>query len=203
MGLDAARLTVNQQIVSVQYQLIESDLKTPTSRRNIDLDPRTVAELRRHRRRQLEERMATGQRGDDGYVFAKPDGSPIHPDLVSQTFERAVARLDDPRIRLHDLRHTHATILLQQNVHPKVVSERLGHSSVAFTMTVYQHVMPRPTSPSSLHLRNRRLRQQRARTCAIESPRGYWEPSSASVTTVLRCRLAQSGVFALGPAVRR
>ena len=78
----------------------------------------------------------------DGYVFAKPDGSPIHPDLISQTFERAVAKLDIPRIRLHDLRHTHATILLQQNVHPKVVSERLGHSSVAFTMTVYQHVMP-------------------------------------------------------------
>ena len=49
---------------------------------------------------------------------------------------------DIPRIRLHDLRHTHATILLPQNVHPKVVSERLGHSSVAFTMTVYQHVMP-------------------------------------------------------------
>ena len=140
--LDAARLTVNQQIVSVQYKLIEGDLKTPTSRRSIDLDPRTVAELRRHRRRQLEERMATGQRGDDSYVFAKPDGSPIHPDLISQTFERAVAKLDVPRIRLHDLRHTHATILLQQNVHPKVVSERLGHSSVAFTMTVYQHVMP-------------------------------------------------------------
>ena len=142
VDLEAARLTINQQIVSVQYQLIESDLKTPTSRRNIDLDPRTVAELRRHRRSQLEERMATGHRGDDGYVFAKPDGSPIHPDLISQTFERAVAKLDVPRIRLHDLRHTHATILLQQNVHPKVVSERLGHSSVAFTMTVYQHVMP-------------------------------------------------------------
>ena len=142
VDLDAARLTVNQQIVSVQYKLIEGDLKTPTSRRSIDLDPRTVAELRRHRRRQLEERMATGKRGDDGYVFAKPDGSPIHPDLISQTFERAVAKLDVPRIRLHDLRHTHATILLQQNVHPKVVSERLGHSSVAFTMTVYQHVMP-------------------------------------------------------------
>ena len=142
VDLDAARLTVNQQIVSVQYKLIEGDLKTPTSRRSIDLDPRTVAELRRHRRRQLEERMATGQRRGDGYVFSKPYGSPIHPDLISQTFERTVAKLDVPRIRLHDLRHTHATILLQQNVHPKVVSERLGHSSVAFTMTVYQHVMP-------------------------------------------------------------
>ena len=102
----------------------------------------TVTELRHHRRNQLEQRMATGRRSDDGYVFAKPDGSPVHPDYISQTFRRAVAKLDVPRIRLHDLRHTHASILLQQGVNAKVVSERLGHSSVAFTMTVYQHVMP-------------------------------------------------------------
>ncbi len=142
VGLDAARLTVNQQIVSVEYELIEDDLKTASSRRAIDLDEQTVAMLRRHRRHQLEERMASGRRGDDGFVFAKPDGSPIHPDLISQTFQRFMARSDLPKIRLHDLRHTHATILLQQNVHPKVVSERLGHSSIAFTMTVYQHIMP-------------------------------------------------------------
>ena len=64
------------------------------------------------------------------------------PVTEGMVFQRTVAKLDLPRIRLHDLRHTHATILLQQNVHPKVVSERLGHSSIAFTMTVYQHVMP-------------------------------------------------------------
>ena len=142
VDLDAARLTVNQQIVSVEYELIEDDLKTASSRRTIDLDEQTVAMLRRHRRQQLEERMASGQRGDDGFVFAKPDASPVHPDLISQTFQRFMAQSDLPKIRLHDLRHTHATILLQQNVHPKVVSERLGHSSIAFTMTVYQHVMP-------------------------------------------------------------
>ena len=122
--------------------IIESSLKSATSRRTIDLDPLTVAELRHHRRTQLEQRMATGRRSDDGYVFAKPDGSPVHPAYISQTFRRAVAKLDVPRIRLHDLRHTHASILLQQGVNAKVVSERLGHSSVAFTMTVYQHVMP-------------------------------------------------------------
>ena len=142
VDLNAARLTVNQQILSVGYNLIESSLKSATSRRTIDLDPLTVTELRRHRRSQLEQRMATGRRSDDAYVFAKPDGSPVHPDYISQTFRRAVAKLDVPRIRLHDLRHTHASILLQQGVNAKVVSERLGHSSVAFTMTVYQHVMP-------------------------------------------------------------
>jgi len=79
VDLDTARLTVNQQIVSVEYKLVEDDLKTASSRRTIDLDPRTVAMSRRHRRRQLEERMATGRRDDDGYVFAKPDGSPSTP----------------------------------------------------------------------------------------------------------------------------
>ncbi len=142
VDLNVARLTVNQQVVSVDYKLIVDDLKNETSRRTIDLDEHTIAMLRRHRRQQLEELMASGRRGDDGFVIAKPDDSPVHPDLISQTFERTVAHLDVPRIRLHDLRHTHATILLQQNVHPKVVSERLGHSSIAFTMTVYQHVMP-------------------------------------------------------------
>ena len=60
VDLDTARLTVSQQLLSVEYKLIESDLKTPTSRRTIDLDPHTVAQLRLHRRRQLEDRMATG-----------------------------------------------------------------------------------------------------------------------------------------------
>ena len=134
VDLDTARLIVSQQLLSVEYKLIESDLRTPTSRRTIDLDPHTVTQPRIHRRNQLDKRMATGHRHTDGYVFAKPDGSPIHPDLISQTFERLLAK--------HDLRHTHATILLQQGINPKVVSERLGHTSVSFTMDVYQHVLP-------------------------------------------------------------
>ena len=79
---------------------------------------------------------------DSGFVFAKPGGDPFHPDYFSQSFERLVAKMDLPTIRLHDLRHTHATLLIQTGVPVKVVSERLGHSSPAFTMTVYQHVLP-------------------------------------------------------------
>ena len=142
VDLDSARLTVNQQITSVEYEATVDDLKTSTSRRTIDLDERTVVVLRKLRKRQLEEQLASGKRIDNGFVFAKPDGRPIHPDLISQTFQRTVRDLDVTRIRLHDLRHTHATILLQAGVPVKVVSERLGHSSPAFTITTYQHVMP-------------------------------------------------------------
>lgn len=72
--------------------------------------------------------MATGVRvNDSGSVFAKPDGSPLHPDYyMSQTLERLLKRMDLPRIRLHDLRHTHATLILKEGVPVKVVSERLG-----------------------------------------------------------------------------
>jgi len=93
---------MNQQIVSVEYELIEEDLNTPTSRRTIDLDERTVAVMRRHRRQQIEDQLANGVRVNDGYVFARNDGSPIHPDFTSQTFERLTAQSLLPRIRLHD-----------------------------------------------------------------------------------------------------
>ena len=142
VDLDNARLVVSQQILSVEYQATVADVKTTNSRRTIDLDPRTVTVLRSWRRQQLEQRMSTGRRSDDEFVFTRPDGGPIHPDLFSQSWDRLMRASDVRRIRLHDLRHTHATILLKAAVPVKVVSERLGHSSPAFTMTVYQHVLP-------------------------------------------------------------
>src|SRR5205814_9374659 len=104
---------------------------------------RTTDILRSWRTEQLKERLAKGASKDEsGFVFARTDGSALHPDLLSQTFDRLVAHSGLPRISLHDLRHTHATILLRAGVPVKVVSERLGHASAAFTITVYQHVMP-------------------------------------------------------------
>ena len=79
--------------------------------------------------------------GDD-LVFVKADGTSMHPDVFSQLFDRTVAKVEIPAISLHDLRHTHATLLLKAGVHVKVVSERLGHANAAFTMNVYQHVLP-------------------------------------------------------------
>ena len=111
VDLDTARLVVSQSVLSVDYEASVADVKTATSRRTIDLDARTVATLRAWRRRQLEERLSTGRR-DDEFVFARPDGRPVHPDYFSQCWDRLVAASPLPRIRLHDLRHTHASILL-------------------------------------------------------------------------------------------
>lgn len=141
LDLDSGRVSVRQALVSVAYEVSISDVKTGTSRRTIDIDADVVQVLRDWFKARTEERDGTEPAADD-LVFTKDDGSWLHPDTFSQLFDRTVARIKVPVISLHDLRHTHATLLLKAGVHVKVVSERLGHANVAFTMNVYQHVLP-------------------------------------------------------------
>jgi integrase len=141
LDLDAGRVSVRQALVSVAYEATISDVKTGTSRRTIDIDEGIVQVLDDWFKTRTEERDGTTPSPDD-LVFVKADGRSMHPDIFSQLFDRTVARLDVPTISLHDLRHTHATLLLKAGVHVKVVSERLGHANIAFTMNVYQHVLP-------------------------------------------------------------
>lgn len=75
-------------------------------------------------------------------MFTKIDGSPLHPERFSREFDRRIERWALPRIRLHDLRHTWATLALQAGIHPKVVSERLGHANISITLDTYSHVSP-------------------------------------------------------------
>ena len=80
--------------------------------------------------------------GDEGFVFSRPDGSTFLPDTVSHAFSKIARRAGLRGVRLHDLRHTHASLLLRQGVHPKIVQERLGHASISTTLDIYSHVMP-------------------------------------------------------------
>jgi integrase len=99
--------------------------------------------LKAQRTHQLEERLRGGPAWiDTGLVFTMPDGRGWHPDVMTRAFARLVKRSGLPRIRLHDLRHTHATHLLAAGTNVRVTSERLGHASVAFTLDVYGHVLP-------------------------------------------------------------
>lgn len=79
---------------------------------------------------------------DDDLVICREDGSPLHPDRLVDAFERQSKAAGLPRIRFHDLRHTHATLALAAGVHPKVLSERLGHANIAITMDTYSHAIP-------------------------------------------------------------
>lgn len=141
IDLVAGRVSVRQALVSVAYEVSISDVKTGTSRRTIDIDEDVVQVLTDWFKARTEERGGVVPEPDDR-VFVKEDDTSMHPDIFSQLFDRTVARIAVPAISLHDLRHTHATLLLKAGVHVKVVSERLGHASVAFTMNVYQHVLP-------------------------------------------------------------
>lgn len=143
ISFDNRRLAVRQTITSVNYQLDFGTPKTKRGRRSVALDSVTVEALQAHQRRQLAERQLVEPDYQNlDLVFAKPDGTPIHPDFFSQTFDRTVARLDLTRIRFHDLRHTHATLGLSAGVPAKIMSDRLGHSTVAFTQDRYMHAIP-------------------------------------------------------------
>lgn len=137
------RLAVRQTVLTINYRVTLGTPKTDRGRRSIALDGATLGALHGHRKAQAEERRVVGLAyQDNDLVFAREDGTPIHPDYFSQLFERTVKRLGLPRIRLHDLRHTHATLGLAAGVPAKVMSDRLGHATVAFTQDVYMHAIP-------------------------------------------------------------
>ena len=141
---DAGTITVRRARVNVtSADVRESKPKTARGRRRVELDEETRVALAAWRERHDAERKAwPGVWPGDDLVFTLEDGSGLRPDYLSRTFRARAARAGLPVIRFHDLRHTHATLLLAAGVPVKVVSERLGHSTVAFTMDVYQHVLP-------------------------------------------------------------
>jgi integrase len=143
VDLAASRVGVRQTLVAVNHQVVTSEPKTAKGRRSVALDPATIEALKAHRKGQLAERLAWGPAWTDtGQVFTLQDGRPLHPNTVTRAFRRHVLAADVPVIRLHDLRHTHATLALAAGVHPKVVQERLGHANIAITLDTYSHAVP-------------------------------------------------------------
>lgn len=111
--------------------------------RTVSLSRTILAELKAHRARQAEEQLRLGLRPDDNsFVIAQIDGRPIQPRSLTHEWMRLIQKTALPRIRFHDLRHTHASQMLSAGVHPKIASERLGHSNIGITLDLYSHVMP-------------------------------------------------------------
>ena len=142
IDFEREQLRIMQTVVLVGNAVGIGRPKTDRSRRVVALDRRTLGVLSQHRRTQIEKCHAKGRRLDEQLVFATEDGGPIHPALFTYYFQRRVRMSGVPRIRLHDLRHTHATHALQAGIHPKIVSERLGHSTIAITLDTYSHALP-------------------------------------------------------------
>ena len=142
VDLKAGKLAVRQNLQQTNTGLLFKSPKTSKGQRSISLMPSTITALRRHKRAQAELRLEQGPAYRDyDLVLCEDDGSPWSPNIFSASWHKALAERGQ-NVRFHDLRHTHATLLLRQGVHPKVVSERLGHSTIGITLDTYSHVMP-------------------------------------------------------------
>lgn len=137
--LDEGTIRVVASLQRAGGELRFLEPKTDRSRRTVSLPPFAIETLRRARKEQAERRLLLGVAWvDEDVVADRGDGRPIEPGELSRAFHR----LAGDGIRLHDLRHAFGSALLEAGIHPKIASEALGHSSVAFTMDTYQHVMP-------------------------------------------------------------
>jgi integrase len=134
VDLSRQQIAVRQTVIAVGGDIYVSRPKTAKGRRVIALDRTTTASLRRLERRT--------KPGDDHLLFSNGGNEPLDPTRVTKRFLSLVKENGLPPIRLHDLRHTHATLALQAGIHPKIVSERLGHSTVSLTLDVYSHAIP-------------------------------------------------------------
>jgi len=143
VDLAGAALRINQTRVTAEGKAIDSSPKTEAGRRSVPLDGALVSILRSYKARQAAEKLAAGTAyEDDGYLLADELGRPCHPDTLSGWFDNAIAKTDLPRLRLHDTRHTAASLMLASGVPVKVVSDMLGHSSPTITLSIYAHTLP-------------------------------------------------------------
>jgi integrase len=145
VDLDGAKLSVrfNLQRKSITGVWVVKTTKTRHGRRQISLTQQAIESLRPHRTRQHAQRLLMGEAWQDNdLVFPNGLGTPLFATNISRGLHTILRRASLPRIRFHDLRHTCATLLLSARVNPKVVSEMLGHASVAITLDLYSHVLP-------------------------------------------------------------
>jgi len=150
MGLKWSAVDIHNKTISVTQTLIRitgkgliaTEPKSSRSRRLVSLPPAAVALLSGLRVKQREDRQSVGIETASDYVFSRFDGSLIDPDTITHAFADIIKKAGLPHVRFHDLRHTHATIMMEQGVNPKTVAERLGHASVVITLDTYSHVLP-------------------------------------------------------------
>jgi integrase len=148
LGLRWSDVDLDKGLIKVQRALVTGDggkqWSTPKTRagwRTVSIDEDTVAVLKAHRARQNAEKLALGAGYvDEDLVTAQADGTTVSPTRITEQFGRLLRRAGLPHIRLHDLRHTFATLALEAGVNPRVVQEALGHSHVSVTLGIYSHV---------------------------------------------------------------
>jgi len=143
IDLDMCTISVNRSLQVLKTgTVVIREPKTPKARRLIDMTPSLAVELREYKSQQDTIRLFLGNPlTNNDLVFAHTDGTPLIPDSISAAFKK-VAKRAGFSLNLHSLRHSHATLMFKSRIHPKIVSDRLGHATVAFTLDTYSHVVP-------------------------------------------------------------
>ncbi len=144
LDLLLCQLSVTRSMQFVDNKVTFKQPKTVKSRRLIALSPSTVEVLQEHwdAQKRMRQSLDLPLVTDNDLVFSHWDGRPLLPNSVTHAWMKLVRRCGLKGIRLHDARHTHASLLLKQGVHPKIVQERLGHAGIAVTLDLYSHVAP-------------------------------------------------------------
>ena len=143
LDLDLASLFVTQVLYKRRGICQFKEPKSEHSRRRLDLSPSLALFLRRYKAEREVECLLLGKPlGDADLVFSNTNGVAIDPGTLTHNFARIARKAGLPGTRFHDLRHTFATLMFMAGIHPKIVSEMLGHSSVSFTLDTYSHVVP-------------------------------------------------------------
>jgi len=155
VDMKAGRVHVQRALSKTKTGWVLREPKTARSRRAIPLPPSVMNDLKEHRAAQLEERLKTGSYNDRDLVFADRTGEPLSPkEVYRKHFIPLLRDAGLPKIRMYDLRHTCATLLLAAGENPKVVSERLGHASITLTLDTYSHVLPDMQDRATAKLEN-------------------------------------------------
>jgi integrase len=142
LAADLSQAQVRRTLVATGRGLQFAEPKTRRSRRAVALPAIARAPLQHQRTDQDRRRGEAKHWSDLDLVIDRGDGEPVNPDTLSSRWRQFLARSGLPHVRFHDLRHAYATLVLLKGVHPKVVSERLGHASVGITLDLYSHVLP-------------------------------------------------------------
>lgn len=143
VDLQAKQIHIEDNLTQADGKPFMTDPKTTTGKRSVSVPDITISALKETKKMQAQQKLMLGsQYKDNGFVCCWDNGEPFRPDYITHAFKKILAKLKLPNVRFHDLRHTHATLLLAQGVHPKVVQERLGHSSITITLDTYSHLVP-------------------------------------------------------------
>jgi len=141
VDLNRRTVRVVQILITDGQKLLFTPPKTKKSKRTIDITDVLTQALKKHKTEQAKEKLALGAAyRDNGLVIAEPDGTPVNPDTFSARYRKLLKDNDLPAVRFHDLRHTNATLLLENGANAKAVSAQLGHSNIGVTMDIYGHV---------------------------------------------------------------